>query len=177
MGRQEAASNFLVPNATFLVELLAFIIILMILGRYVVPPINKAISDRQAAIKKEFDEAAAAQQAAQETEEQYQAALVEARHEAARIREEAREQGAAIMAEMREQAQTEANRIVSHAHTQLEAERQQVVNQLRAEVGGIATTLASTIVGEALEDDERTSRTVDRFVAELEGRSSNGATR
>ena len=66
MGRHEAASNFLVPNATFLVELLAFIVILWILGKYVVPPINRAISDRQASIKKEFDEAEAAKAAANE---------------------------------------------------------------------------------------------------------------
>jgi F-type H+-transporting ATPase subunit b len=175
MGRSEAAGNFLVPNGTFFVELLAFLLLLWLLGRYVLPFIDKAITDRQESIKREFAEAEAAKQAANEAEEHYRSALVEARHEAARIREDAREQGAAIMAEMREQAQAEANRIVAHAHTQLEAERQQVVNQLRAEVGGIATALASTIVGEALEDDARTKRTVDRFLAELESSPTGAA--
>jgi F-type H+-transporting ATPase subunit b len=33
----------------------------------------------------------------------------------------------------------------------------------------LATTLASRIVGESLEDDERARRTVDRFLADLEG--------
>ena len=41
-----ATSNFLVPNGTFWVELFAFAIIVYILGRYVVPPINKAMTDR-----------------------------------------------------------------------------------------------------------------------------------
>ena len=38
-----AASNFLIPNATFFVELIAFILILVILARYVLPPVNKAL--------------------------------------------------------------------------------------------------------------------------------------
>ena len=39
---------------------------------------------------------------------------------------------------------------------------------LRAEVGALATTLAGRIVGESLEDDERSGRVVDRFLADLE---------
>jgi F-type H+-transporting ATPase subunit b len=174
MARPEAADNFLVPNATFVVELIAFAIILWFLAKYVVPPINKALSDRQAAIRREFDEAERAQADAKEAEEKYDALFVEARHEAARIREEAREQGAAIVADMREQAQTEASRIIAHAHAQLQAERQQVVSQLRSEVGTIAMSLAETIVGESLEDDARRNRTIDRFIADLESSTPSG---
>jgi F-type H+-transporting ATPase subunit b len=42
------------------------------------------------------------------------------------------------------------------------------VNSLRSEVGAMATTLASRIVGESLEDPARQSRVVDRFLADLE---------
>jgi F-type H+-transporting ATPase subunit b len=69
---------------------------------------------------------------------------------------------------MREQAQAEASRIVEHGKTQIEAERQQAVTSLRAEVGTLATSLAGRIVGESLDDDERSSRVVDRFLADLE---------
>jgi F-type H+-transporting ATPase subunit b len=69
---------------------------------------------------------------------------------------------------MREQAQTESARIKASAQAQLEAERAQVLTQLRSEIGGLATTLAGRIVGEALEDDARARRTVDRFLADLE---------
>ena len=56
----------------------------------------------------------------------------------------------------------------SHAHTQISAERQHAVATLRAEVGALATALAGRIVGESLEDDERSGRVVDRFLADLE---------
>jgi F-type H+-transporting ATPase subunit b len=163
-----AASNFLIPNATFFVELIAFILILVILARYVLPPVNKALADRQAKIRSEFDELETAKANAQAAEEKYRSELVEARHEAARIREEAREQGAQIVVEMREQAQAEAGRITSAAHAQIEVERQQVLAQLRSEVGALATDLAGRIVGESLEDEARKRRTVERFLSELE---------
>lgn len=170
-----ATSNFLVPNATFLVELVAFIIILVVLARYVLPPINKALADRQAKIRTQFEELETAKADAQAAEDKYRSQLTEARHEAARIREDARQQGAQIAVEMREQAQAEANRITGAAHAQIEVERQQVLAQLRSHVGTLATDLAGRIVGESLEDEARQRRTVDRFLGELEQQSVNGS--
>ena len=60
--------NFLVPNFTFVVELLAFLIILYVLGKYVIPPINKAMSDRQERIRKQFEDLEQAKADARETE-------------------------------------------------------------------------------------------------------------
>ena len=123
---------------------------------------------RQEAIRQEFAELDEAKAEAKGAEEEFKAQIADARKEAARIREEAREQGSAIIAEMREQAQVEATRIVEHAHAQITAERQQALTSLRAEVGTLATSLAGRIVGESLEDDERSTRVVDRFLADLE---------
>jgi len=165
-------SNFLVPNGTFWVELIAFAIMFFLLAKYIVPPINRAMTARQEAIRKQFTDLDQAKADARSAEEEFRAQIADARHEAARIREEAREQGAGIIAEMREQAQAEAARIVEHAHNQLEADRQQAVTSLRAEVGSLATDLAGRIVGEALEDQARQSRVVDRFLADLEAQES-----
>jgi F-type H+-transporting ATPase subunit b len=161
-------SNFLVPNATFFVELAAFALLLFLLAKYVIPPINRAMTSRQDAIRQQFADLDQAKDEAHEAEAEFKAQIAEARHEAARIREEAREQGAAIIAELREQAQSEAARIVDHAHAQIEADRKAAVASLRAEVGTLATTLAGRIVGESLDDDERSNRVVDRFLADLE---------
>ncbi len=169
--------NFLVPNLTFVVELIAFAIILFILARYVIPPINKAMTARQQGIRAQFKELEEAKAKAEAAETEYRSQMVEARHEASRVREQAREEGATIIAEMREHAQAESQRILQHAHLQVEAERRQVVQQLRTQVGTMATTLAGRIVGESLEDDERRDRTVERFITSLEDEESSGATR
>lgn len=165
-------SNFLVPNATFIAELLAFLIILGVLAKWVIPPINRAMTQRQERIHKQFTDMEQAEADAREAEQQYRAQMADARHEAARIREQAREEASAIKAEMRSEAQAEADRIVSHARNQVELERQQVLQQLRTGVGSMATTLAGRIVGESLEDDERRARTVERFIASMEEQQS-----
>jgi F-type H+-transporting ATPase subunit b len=165
-------SNFLVPNGTFWVELIAFAIMFFLLARYIVPPINRAMTRRQDAIRQQFADLDKARDDAKSAEDEFRAQIADARREAARIREEAREQGAAIVAEMREQAQAEANRIVEHAHAQIDADRQQAVTSLRAEVGTLATELAGRIVGESLEDQARQSRVVDRFLADLEAQET-----
>ncbi len=74
-AEEEGGNNFLVPNATFLVELLAFAIMLLILGRYVIPPINRAMTARQDAIRKEFAEADEAKKNAREAEEEFKAQI------------------------------------------------------------------------------------------------------
>lgn len=163
-----AQENFLVPNATFFVELFAFALILFALARWVIPPINKAMAERQERVRRQFEESEQAKASAEAAEREFREQLSDARHEAARIREDAREQGAAIMAEMRAQAQSESERIIAAANAQTEANRQRVITELRAEVGDLAVTLAGRIVGESLEDDERLERTVEGFVAELE---------
>src|ERR1700704_1621073 len=96
------AANFLVPNATFIAELVAFAIIIWVLAKYVVPPINKAMEARQEAIRQQFAELDEAQDAAHKAEADYKEQLNNAKHEAARIREEAREQGAQIVQDARE---------------------------------------------------------------------------
>jgi F-type H+-transporting ATPase subunit b len=175
-------SNFLVPNATFFVELAAFILMFWLLARYVIPPINRAMTARQDAIRSEFEELDQAKQAAKDAEAEFKAQIADARKDAARVREQAREDGAQIIAEMREQAQVEANRIVEHAQAQIAAERQHALTTLRAEVGTLATSLAGRIVGESLADDDRSSRVVDRFLEDLESldtsqRASSGPAR
>ncbi|MGC4111037.1 MAG: F0F1 ATP synthase subunit B [Nocardioides sp.] len=162
------AANFLVPNGTFLVSLLAFAILIYIFGKYIIPPINKAMTSRQEAIRQEFADLESAQAEARKAEADYKEQLNNAKHEAARIREEAREQGAQIVQDARDKAQVEADRIIEHAHVQVEADRKAAFASLRRDVGSLATTLAGRIVGESMDDDERQGRVVERFLADLE---------
>src|SRR3978361_201714 len=104
------ASNFLVPNGTFFVELIAFGIIVWILAKFVIPPINRAMTARQEAIRTEFADLEEAKAAAHKAEEEFKAQIADARHEAAKIREAAKEQGAEIVGEARGQGQAEAAR-------------------------------------------------------------------
>ncbi len=161
--------NPLVPIVSEIVlALIVFAIVFVAVKKFVVPNFEKTYTERTEAIEGGLAAAETKQAEADAKLAELEQRLGEARHEAARIREEAREQGAAIVSEMREQAQAESSRIVEHGKAQIEAERQQAVASLRAEVGSLATSLAGRIVGESLEDDERSARVVDRFLVDLE---------
>ena len=148
--------------------IVAFVILYLVVARKVVPRLEAMYAERAAAIEGQIEEADKANAEAAELLEQYKAQLAESRAEASKIREEARAEGAQILAELKAQAQSESERITSSAQAQIAAERQQAVISLRAEVGTLATELASRVVGESLEDEARQRRTVERFLAELE---------
>jgi F-type H+-transporting ATPase subunit b len=168
--------NPLLPNPVEIVVSVVFVVILtVVIWKFVVPRFEATYAERTAAIQGGIEKAEHAQAEAAAALEQYQRQLAEARGEAAKIREDAKTQGVQILADMREQAQAESARIRAGAEAQLQAERTQVMAQLRSEIGGLATTLASRVVGESLEDDARARRTVDRFIADLESSARSDA--
>jgi F-type H+-transporting ATPase subunit b len=165
----EEKINPLIPHtAELIVGAIAFTLLFLTLRKFVVPMFEKAYTDRTNAIQGGIERAEKAQLEAQRALTQYNEQLSKAREEAQTLREEARVQGAAIIEDLRTKAQEEAARITATAHASIEAERQQAVTSLRNEVGTLAVELASKIVGEALDDQARQSRVVDRFLEDLE---------
>ncbi|GAA1127636.1 F0F1 ATP synthase subunit B [Arthrobacter flavus] len=175
MAAEEGTSP-LVPNLwELLVTLVGFAVLMFIVIKFVMPAFEKTFAERTAAIEGGIAKAEAAQAEANAALDEYKQQLVDARTEANRIREEARAEGAQILAELKEKAGAESARITEQAHVQIEAERQAAVVSLRAEVGTLATELASRIVGESLSDDQRSARVVDRFLADLETQSAGAS--
>ena len=165
----EGKINPLIPHtAELIVGAIAFTLLFLTLRKFVVPMFEKAYTDRTNAIQGGMERAEKAQLEAQRALNQYNDQLSKAREEAQTLREEARVQGAAIIEDLRTKAQEEAARITATAHASIEAERQQAIASLRNEVGTLAVELASKIVGEALDDQARQSRVVDRFLEDLE---------
>ena len=165
----EASVNPLIPKtAEMVVGVIAFTLLFLVLRSKVVPMFEKAYALRTEAIQGGMEKAEKAQRDAEAALAHYTLQLNEARGEAQKIREDARAQGAAIIEELRSKAQEEAARITAAATASIEAERQQALTSLRLEVGTLATELASKIVGEALDDQVRQSRIVDRFLADME---------
>lgn len=167
------AENPLLPAIPEIIAAVVFAVLLwVVIAKKVMPAFEATYRERTELIQGGIEKAEKAQEAAEAALAKYNEQLSEARSEAARIREDAKTQGTQILADLREQAQAESARIKASGEAQLEAERSQVMNQLRSEIGGLATTLAGRIVGESLEDDERARRTVDRFIADLESEDS-----
>jgi F-type H+-transporting ATPase subunit b len=153
------------PNWTeVIVGALAFLVVFGVLRTILLPRIMTTLNERTDQIEGGLERAAEAHAQADRFRGQYQKELVDARHEAARLREQSREEGAAILAQMREQAQADARRITEAGRARIEADRQEAFSSLRAEIGVLSVQLASKIVGESLEDEARESGVVDRFL-------------
>lgn len=173
-----AANNFLLPNATFIAEFIAFILILGIVAKYILPRLQGPLRERQELIRQQMQDADDAKLRLAEAEKKYQEALNEARTEAAQIRENARAEAQRTIEELHQKAQEDAARIVQRGEEQLASQRASIVRELRGEIGTLAVELSEKIVDQRLADDAQVSATVDAFLAGLESheKATSGGT-
>ncbi|MFI9503563.1 F0F1 ATP synthase subunit B [Nocardia sp. NPDC052566] len=146
-----AQGNFLIPNGTFFVELLIFLIVLGVIWFFVVPPIRKVLAEREQRVAETASNDKEARRLFAEATEKYQSGLEQARTEAANIRDEARAEGRQILEELRAEAQAQSDAIFAETSAQLRAEADQVAAELRQTIEPLAQTLADRIVG--VDDD------------------------
>ena len=174
-----AQNNFLLPNGTFVAELVIFLIFFGLLHFLVVKPIQKVMNERAELLRRQAQEADAARERMRSAEARYQQALQEARAEAARIREEARERGQQVVDKATREAQAEADRAIAEGRARLDAERDALVGELRASIGTLALDLAGKLVGEPVGTRSEWRNTVDPFldrVTMVDGRLRRGET-
>ena len=174
MSHALAAGNFLIPNATFVVELMAFIIVLGVLRRYVIPPVQQAMNARQEMARKLVSDSEEARQLLEKAQTAYATAMADARREAARLRAAAEEQRREIVEGASTEAEAGVAEIISRGQAQLEAEQRQAVRRLKTELGKAAVELAEKIVGEALADNQRQDRLIERFLSHIEEEANAG---
>ena len=174
MSHALAAGNFLVPNMTFVVELAAFIIVLGVVWRYIIPPVQQAMTARQDVARKLVSDSEEAKQLLEKAQTAYTTAMAGARHEAAQLRARAEQQRREIVEAASAEAEAGAAEIISRGQAQLEAESRQAIHHLKTELGNRAVELAEKIIGEALADNQRQERLIDRFLSQIEEDANAG---
>lgn len=171
-----SGTRLLLPAPSEITWTLIFLVIFaLVFMKFVLPRLNAVLEERAERIEGGLRKAEKVQEEADRMRADQEQELASARQEAAAIREQARQDGTRIVEEAKARAESESERVLASGRQQLLAERQTASTQLRGEVGTLASELASKIVGESLTDDERSSRVIDRFLADLE--SSSAATR
>ena len=142
-----AESVFLLPNGTFVVELVVVAVILFVVTKYLVPPINGALEARQEKIRTALEAAEAARADAAASDDERQRILNEARDNAREIVSAAQATADQVKAEAGGRAQVEYERIVAAAQVEVAAARQRAVDEASARIGEIVFDLVATIVG------------------------------
>jgi ATP synthase F0 subunit b len=156
----------------FVSELVALVVVVYVIWRYVRPPVRKIVQNQRETIGKQVENARLAAERLEQADLKYQEAIAEARTESAKIRDAARADAQRIVEEMREHAQREVERIKQRGQDDLETTRLAMVRELRARIGQLTVTTASELITTHLADDRRRASTVDRLLDELEAMSA-----
>ena len=146
-GEGGGTSNFLVPNGTFFVVLIIFLIVLGVIGKWVVPPISKVLRERDAMVKQTVEDSRKAADQFAAADADYQAEMAKARGEASKYRDGARAEGRKVLEEMRARASGEVASTLQQASDQLKQEADRIEPDLRSSVETLSVTLASRVLG------------------------------
>ncbi len=79
------AGIFLLPNGTFFIELAVSIVLIFLIYKYVLPPVTKAMEERQEKIRESLEAADRARSDAEAADDERRSVLEEARHQAREI--------------------------------------------------------------------------------------------
>ncbi|HMD45461.1 MAG TPA: F0F1 ATP synthase subunit B [Acidimicrobiales bacterium] len=142
-----ATSNFLVPNGTFIVELIAFVLVLAIVAKYALPPVNKALSERQNLIRGELEAADEAKADAEAADHERRETLEHARQQAREIVEQASRTAETVLAEGHARASAEHDRIVGSATAEIDLARQRAVEEAASRIGELVLDVVERIIG------------------------------
>jgi F-type H+-transporting ATPase subunit b len=160
------SSIFLLPNGTFFVELAVFLIMIWLIGKYALPPINKAMEARQEHIRSSLEAAEAARSDAAEADKERREALDEARKQAREIVAQANRTAEQVKAEMAARGQVEYDRIVANAEIEVALARRRAIEEASGRMGELVLEVVERIIGR--EVDAATHRDlIDEAVAAL----------
>ena len=107
------AGIFLLPNGTFFVELAVFLVLICLIAKYVLPPLNKAMERRQEHIRTSLEAADAARADAAAADDERRHALEEARQQAREIVARANRTAEQVRSEAQARGQAEYDRILA----------------------------------------------------------------
>jgi F-type H+-transporting ATPase subunit b len=168
-----ATSNFLVPNGTFVVELVIFLLLIGVLAKWIIPPINRAMDARLDAIQRNISEAEEAKRKAAELEEQYEKTLDQGRAEARALKDEAVKIGEQLKAELRQQGEDEYRRLMERANQDIDASTRRAAEQLRTDVAGLVMVAVEKVLGEGLSLSDQ-EQLVQRAIVDIEAQAASG---
>jgi F-type H+-transporting ATPase subunit b len=171
-----ATSVFLLPNGTFVVELVAVVVILFLVTKYILPPLNKAMESRQEKIRSALEAADLARAEAAAAGDEKAQVLTQARDQARDIVTGAQATSDQVKAEAGGRAQAEYDRIVATANAEVVTARQRAIDEASARIGEIVFELVTKIVGR--EVDQTTHQDLIReAVAALNAEAAKGTNR
>jgi F-type H+-transporting ATPase subunit b len=168
------AGIFLLPNGTFFIELIVSIILILAIYKWVLPPINKAMEERQEKIRDSLEAADRARSDAEAADDERRAVLEEARHQAREIVATANRTADQVRTDAQARGQGEYDRIVGNAEIEIDLARQRAIDEAAALMGAIVMEVVERVIGREV-DAEVHRDLIEEAVTALRADTSGGA--
>lgn len=146
--------------------LISTVVFILLMNKYLVPPIMDALNEREKRIKDSLESAEKALAKAEQISRDNEKALKEAEIQAQKIRKDALDDAEVLRTEKIERAKNDAAKILEDARKTIEQEKKRALNELRSEVADLAVKSASMIIDAEL-DDKKNKKLVDNFIKDL----------
>jgi len=161
--------NFLIPNGTFVVELVIFLIVLGIISKWILPPLQEVAETRRARIRSSLQGAEEARADCQRVLAERERLLNEARAQARAIIDDANHGADEAQEQGRQRGQAEYDRLVEISRAEIADECRRVRSELLGRLDTLVVASAERVLGARVDADRHRVR-IDEAVAAAGGR-------
>lgn len=148
-----SSSNFIVPNGTFVVELVIFLVVLGVMAKFILPSLRRVLDERGRMLADAQRASEAARGEAARLKRERINVLATARAQARALLEGASQSVDGLIAEARERGHAEHDRRFAEAADGLETERRRVHDDVMARAVELVVAAAERIVGAGFDAD------------------------
>ncbi len=153
-------------NATLIGEMITFAILVWVTMKYIWPPLQKAMRDREKKIADGLEAAERGQKSLQLAEQRATKQLKQAKIEAENIKNDANMQAAQLVEKGKEKAQQEAKKIFTSAQSDIATEAEKTKQQLRGQIATLVLAAAEKVLQGSI-DAAANQKLIDKFIEEI----------
>jgi F-type H+-transporting ATPase subunit b len=125
---------------------IAFLVLLIVLGKFAWKPMLKAISDREQGIEDALSKADKMKADIAAMQNENEALLVKAREERAILIKEAKEASEKMIADAKDKAKAEYERIVADAQAAINQQKNAALTEVKNQVGALVVEVAEKVL-------------------------------
>jgi F-type H+-transporting ATPase subunit b len=151
-----------------------FLLLLWLLNRFLFTRVGQMLDERSKRISKGLEDAEVAARDRELARAEREAAVSEARKEAAEMLASANKIATDTRNEILSEARTEAEKVTARAREEITAEKERAMAELRAQVADLALAAAGKLVRSEM-DGPTQRRLVEEFLADAPGGASTTA--
>jgi F-type H+-transporting ATPase subunit b len=148
-------------------QTLTFLIVLLILSKYVWKPIMNALKAREGSIEDALNAAEQAREDMEKLSADNEKLLEEARLERDKIIKDASSMASKIREEAKEDASKIADKMVDDAKHTIDLEKQAAINEIRNQVAELSLQISEKILRKNLSDDKNQKALIEEYMKDL----------